>query len=140
MKNRKIAFHGIVILLLISVLFACKKDKVQNTVIPLDYREAVIGEYVGIRINTQWTGSAFSYDTTQISMFLTKSASDSIIDLAFNPVISNLAYSFLYSGGTFTCTNSFHAPSMTLSHDTLFFHVQPGLGPYWDDCITKKKP
>jgi hypothetical protein len=133
MKN----FQGLFILLnfisLIIIGYSCKEDELS------DERETITGTYTGIRIATYWNGHGYNHDTTNVSMLLLKSDADSIINLKFQPETNSSGFAFIYYNNTFTCIDNFHAPELIKLNDSLFFHWQPGLGPYWEDCLTRKQ-
>lgn len=126
-----------IVLALFIGLMSCTKDKSP------DYRDIVTGNYSGIRVNSYWhmidTVAVFEQDTTTIILTLTKSEIDSVIDLSFNPYYSNQEYSFKFKDGQLTSLDNYHAPTIKLINDSLYFNHQPGLGPYWVACFTKKK-
>lgn len=126
-----------IILALFIGLMSCTKDKAP------DYRDIVTGDYAGIRVNSYWhmidTVAVFEQDTTNIILTLTKSEIDSVINLSFSPYYSNQEYSFKFKDGQLTSLNYNHAPTIKLINDSLYFNHQPGLGPYWVACFTKKQ-
>jgi hypothetical protein len=69
---------------------------------------------------------------------LTKSESDSVIDISFNPIYSNENFAFKYVDGKFIATTYYHPPVLKLTNDSLYFRHQAGLGPNWTECFVKK--
>ena len=131
---KKLTLYLVISILFIIIFTNCNKEK---TSFP-DYRVYVAGSYDGISVVTSWS-STWHYDTTYTTMILSIATIDSMVDLTFSTLPSNYKYTFKYSNGTFWSTSNYHPPSLRLSHDTLFYHIQPGLGPYWTDCICKKR-
>jgi hypothetical protein len=103
----------------------------------LDYRNRVIGDYIGIGIHTYWAGS-FIHDTAHYAKLnLSKSSLDSIVCLTINSTEDS---HYKLRKDTFICTSlSGHFPTLKLSNDTLYYHYQAGNGPNWHDYIVKKK-
>lgn len=103
----------------------------------LDYRNRVIGDYIGIGIHTYWAGS-FIHDTAHYAKLnFSKSSLDSIVYLTINSTVDSY---YKLRKDTFICTYApGHIASLKLSNDTLYYHHQPGNGPNWDDFIAKKK-
>ncbi len=128
--------YQFILLGLIIGLISCEKENSK----PIDYRNSVIGEYAGIRIDTYWINATVGYghDTTAIIINLSKSDLDSIIDISFNPTYSDEDFSFKYVDGQFISTTYYHPPILTLVNDSLYFKHQGGLGPIWTECFTKK--
>lgn len=126
----------ILVLGLFIGLISCDKDTLETK----DYRDIVIGDYNGIRVNTYWIDTivGFGYDTSNIILTLTKSEMDSIIDLSFNPDYSIEDFSFKFENGQFISTAYYHPPILKLTNDNLYFKHQAGLGPIWTECFTKK--
>jgi hypothetical protein len=120
-------------IIIIIVTPGCKKDKLS------DERDFVIGNYEGILIETTWVGNGYKHDTSNISITLNKSNSDSIIDLIFKPSFIDINYSFKYHNNIFISIDNYHPPKLTKSNDSLYFHVQPALGPDWYDCNVRKQ-
>lgn len=129
---KKIIF---ILLTSVIVIYSCKKDEEPET----DYRDAITGNYSGIRVITSPSdsGIGLDHDTSAVVLNISRSETDSMIGLVFAGD-SNGTYTFKYSGGAFTSTASYHPPTLTLTNDSLFFSHQPGLGPYWINCYTKK--
>lgn len=131
--------NKIIFFLLTSVVVinSCKKDEEPELV--ADYRDAITGNYSGIKVITSPadSGIGFDYDTTAVVLNISRSETDSLIGLVFAGESSG-TYTFKYSGGLFTSTASYHPPTLSLVNDSLFFSHQPGLGPYWINCYTKK--
>jgi hypothetical protein len=133
----KIVFRIFFMFLPLSIIvfsITCKKEKM------LDERDDVTGNYKGILIQTLWNDSILVHDTSNIEMTLVKSNSDSIIELRSNPILNDPDLLFHYHNKTFICTNpgSCHWLELIMSNDSLYFHRQCGLGPYWIDCKVKK--
>lgn len=120
-----------------SITLHCTKEK-GKTPLP-DERDMVIGDYSGIRVHTFWNDTVFVKDTSEITINLSKSSSKKVIDVTFNPKFSGNTYSFLLENGVFTSISSYHPPQLRKSNDSLFFYEKPALGPFWDNCMTKKK-
>jgi len=128
----------LILLIGLTILFySCKKDNVIK-----DYKESVIGTYSGIEVTTYWIDTIVGYghvtSNVILTLTLTMSGLDSVIDLRFNPAYSNGAFSFKFKNGLFSPTTYSHPPILELSKDSLYFRHQPGLGPYWTECFTKK--
>jgi hypothetical protein len=135
----KILILKTLLLLLLGIFFgliSCDKDNSE----PRDYRDIVIGDYSGIRVNTYWIDTivGFGHDTSTIILTLAKSNVDSIIDISFNPDYSNEEFSFKLYDGQFVSTTYYHPPILKLTNDSLYFKHQAGLGPIWTECFTKK--
>jgi len=131
---KKITLFISIYILFIILFTNCNKEK---TSLP-DYRVYVAGNYDGISVITSWNGN-WVYDTTATTMILSIATSDSMVDLTFSPTQLDGKYTFKYSNATFTSMLYYHPPSLRLSNDTLFYHIQQGLGPIWTDCICKKR-
>ena len=116
-------------------LFSCEKEINSEKI---DYRNEIVGNYIGIRVNTSWINTVgWDRDTSDIVVTLSKSRSDSIIDISFDPDYwSSTQFSFKYKDGQFKATTYYHAPTLSLSNDSLYFFHQPGLGPIWMQCFT----
>ena len=115
-------------------IISCKKE------IDTDYRDVVIGNYSGIRVDTRWIDFVIGYghDTTNVVLSLTKSELDSVIDIGFNPPYSYENFSFKYLKGQFISTTYYHPPKLKLKNDSLYFRHQGGLGPIWTECFCRK--
>jgi len=135
--NQPMKIHLIVILGIFVGCMSCKRD--DGTTAP-DCRNAVVGDYSGIRVSTSWNDADFKYDhdTTFVLITLSKSAVDSIIDITFTPPLTNEDYSFIYRSGQFVCTTNYHAPQLTVTNDSLYCKYQGGLAPIWDEFFAKK--
>jgi len=125
-------------------LVACDSDlptpkPVPST--PLDPRDSVIGDYVGIRVTRFWVDTivGFQYDTSSAAVQLKKSSSDSLVDVFFTPIYINTDYSFLFTNGEFIATTNYHAPTLSIVGDSLFYSHQPGLGPFWIEFFARKR-
>jgi hypothetical protein len=124
-------------------LISCKKDNPETKDYPKnvkDYREKVIGEYTGIRVDTYWIDTIVGYghDTTNVTLILKISQLDSIVDIDFIPPYSVEEFSFKYINEQFISTSNYHPPTLILANDSLYFKHQPGLGPIWTEMFTKK--
>ena len=126
----------VILLGLFIGLISCKKDNPKTRVYP----QEVVGDYIGIRVNTYWIDTIVGYghDTTDVASILTISQLDSIVDIDFNPSYSNENFSFKYTNEQFISTSNYHPPTLTLANDSLYFKHQAGLGPNWTECFTKK--
>ena len=107
---------------ILTGLISCQKDPPGST----DYRDDITGEYEGIRVDTYWVDTVvgFGHDTSGVLIDLTKSDSDSIIDISFNPPYSSEDFSFTYTDGQFIPTTGYHPPVLTLKNDSLYFMHQ----------------
>lgn len=125
------------------LIWGCVKDPNPSILksTATDYRDSITGNYNGIRIETAATGTAsiFTHDTTSVILTLSKSITDSLIDISFNPAIGVQPYTFKYRNHTYTQVVTYHAASLRKSSDSFYFHHQPALGPYWNDCNVKKQ-
>lgn len=115
-------------------LVSCTKDK---TVLA-DYRDAVVGDYAGISVNTYWGGNGFNYDTSSVMLMITKSDRDSIVDLRLMPKYFADYFVFAFEAATFKSPLVYHPPVLKISNDSLYFKHQPGLGPNWTECFATK--
>jgi hypothetical protein len=134
--------------ILLSALFllGCKKDPAiitKEVPVPtpaapvIDERDSVTGNYAGIKIDAAFSFTTFgwTYDTTNITMKLTKSSTDSIVDVAF----SNQLYAYKYHNNMFTGMIP-DPPSLTKSNDSLYFRHEPGpVAIEWTECRVKKQ-
>jgi hypothetical protein len=132
-------YNPLLIILLLTFQNSCKKEE------PIDYRDIVTGTYTGISIESILVvDSIFNHDTANIVILLSKAYTDSLINLTFNPP-NKVAYTFKYSSGSFYLPSTIdtytgiHYPWIWIVKDSLYFHHQPGLGPYFFDCYTKKQ-
>jgi hypothetical protein len=127
--------HVILLLILLLGFISCKKEDEDS----IDYRDIIVGEYIGIRIDCQLSdeGGHISRDTSDLQINLTKSESDSLIKIAFTP--GNLSYKFKYSDGKFRSIMDYRPPTLIIEGDSLSFHYQSGIGPVWMDCNAKKE-
>ncbi|MCW3077608.1 MAG: hypothetical protein JWO32_2217 [Bacteroidetes bacterium] len=133
---------GCIILFFSLAIWGCIKDpKIPALKNVADYRDSITGNYKGIRIESSATGttSVFTHDTSNIILSVSKSATDSLINVVFNPAFGVQPYTFKYHNNIFTPIVAYHAASLKKSSDSLFFHHQPALGPYWNDCNVKKQ-
>ena len=131
MKKKNIL--NIISIIIIILIISCDKEA---TSYPY-YRYNIIGMYNGIQIDTRLSGT-WIHDTTFASMIISKSTSDSIINLQILSASSNELYQFKYSNNVFTSVLTYHALQLWLSNDTLFYHIQTTLAPIYGDCICKK--
>ncbi|HOG19380.1 MAG TPA: hypothetical protein PKW37_02935 [Salinivirgaceae bacterium] len=125
-------------LLLIGLLLGLISCGKENPKIE-DYREKIAGDYVGIQVDTRWinTTVGYTHDTSDVTITLTLSKQDSIVDIAFNPPYY-YNFSFKYTGDRLISTTDFHPPTLNLKNDSLYFKHQAGLGPIWMECFCKK--
>jgi hypothetical protein len=125
--------------LVLGLLFgiiSCNKDNSLK-----DYRDIVTGDYNGKKVRTYWIDTivGFGHDTSNITLTLSKSNVDSIVNLSFDPAEnSNNDFTFKLVDGEFVSTTFYHPPILKMSNDSLYFKHQAGLGPYWTECFTKK--
>jgi hypothetical protein len=128
---KTILFLGLTI-----AFISCKKSPSQV----YDYRDSIIGDYIGFSVTTRWIDTIVGYghDTSGVKISLMKSELDSIINTSFNPSFSSQNFSFKYSGGQFISTTLYHPPVLTSFNDSLYFKHQPGLGPIWTECFAQK--
>ncbi len=127
---------------LLTLLISCKKDPAIVSPTPLpeviqtDERDAVKGTYTGIKIETSFNLNTFTFDkdTTTVIMTLTKSSTDSIIDVAFADKI----YAFKYHNLIFKGMIS-QPPTLKKSGDSLYYKYQPALSLSSTDCKVKKQ-
>ncbi len=131
MKKKNIL--NIISIIIIILIISCDKEATSYP----DYRYNILGTYNGIQIDTRLSGT-WIHDTTFASMIISKSTSDSIINLQILSASSNESYQFKYSNNVFTSVLTYHAPQLWLSNDTLFYHIQTTLAPIYGDCICKK--
>jgi hypothetical protein len=124
----------IAMLALVAGLVSCTKD----SPVTADYRDAVVGDYVGISVFTYWGGNGFNHDTSDIMISLTKSDMDSLVKLSFIPKYHAEYFLFVFEGGAFTSKLVYRPPVLKLSYDSLYFKHLPGLGPYWKECFAIK--
>ncbi len=132
---------NLLIILLLAIGFSnCKKEESNSSSISnnSDYRNPIIGIYKGIRVNTSWNGSYYEKDSSDITINITKSNIDSLINLNFNPTTTSSSTFKYLNNNTFVCTSNYHPPTLKISNDSLFYHHQEGLGPIWYDCYAKK--
>jgi len=117
-------------------LISCDKEKTEIK----DYREEITGDYIGIRVDTYWIDTivGFGHDSSDVTITLTSSEQDSIIDIAFNPLYSNEIFSFKYVDNQLISTTVYHPPTLSLNRDSLYFKHQAGLGPVWTECFAEK--
>lgn len=122
------------ILLLAACFYSCDKDEEDS----FDYRNAIIGEYKGTRVDSQMAeyGGTITSKYSLVTINLTKSESDSIIIISLIPGESK--YPFKYSKEKFKSTQDYRPPKLSLTGDSLYFFYQPGIGPVWMECFTKK--
>lgn len=133
--------RNLLIILLFAIGFTnCKKEESNSSTVSnnSDYRNPIIGTYKGVRVNTSWNGSYFKKDSSDITIKITKSNIDSLIDLNFNPTTTSSSTFKYTNNNTFVCTSNYHPPTLNISNDSLFYHHQEGLGPIWYDCYAKK--
>ncbi len=125
------------LLIVLAGFISCKKDKPQAP----DYRDAVVGEYTGIRVITTLPDTTgLVSDTTLATVFLTKSTVDTMVIIRFDPDTYG-EIPFAYSGGEFyTYYLGPHSPTLSVEGDELHFKHQPGLGPYWVEYFAQKNP
>jgi hypothetical protein len=125
-----------VLLIFATIIFSCSKDGSHN-----DYRNAIAGDYSGIRVSISWVDTIVGYhhDTSDIVVTLQRSGIDSLVSLSTSPPISSDVFSYKYSDGSLLPTGGYHPPMLQLTSDSLYLHYQPALGPYWIKCFTKKK-
>ena len=74
---------NLLIILLLAIGFSnCKKEESNSSSISnnSDYRNPIIGIYKGIRVNTSWNGSYYEKDSSDITINITKSNIDSLIN------------------------------------------------------------
>ncbi len=130
-------FLAIILLLVASITFSCKQDDSHS-----DYRNAIAGDYSGIRVSISWVDTiiGYHYDTSAIVLTLQRSGIDSLVSLSTSPPISGEVFSYKYHDGALLPQGGYHPPMLQLSSDSLYVHYQPALGPYWIKCFTKKKP
>jgi len=121
---------------LLLSLISCEKEKTEIK----DYREQITGNYIGIRVDTYWIDTIVGYghDTSDITITLTSSVQDSIVDIAFNPSYSNEDFSFKYMDDQLISTSGYHPPTLSINNDSLYFTHQAGLGPVWTECFAEK--
>ena len=117
-------------LFLLTMFVSCEREP--------DERDDVTGTYSGISVVSSRVDYDYYHDTTDIEMFLTKSRKDSIIVVDFYPEIYSEGFKFKYHDGKFTSLIDYHPPRLTMNIDSLFFYYQPGLGPSWTECLTRK--
>jgi hypothetical protein len=104
-----------------------------------DYRDILEGNYAGIFVykHLNDTSFLFEYDTSVVTLTITKAVTDSFIDLTFNPqLIENC--SFRYQNNQFWSTISYRPPSLILRNDSLLYYRMPMMGPFFLYCYTKK--
>ena len=124
----------VLLIFLIAGFASCKQS---DNALPKDERNDVTGTYSGIIIESGWTGesgSNFYHDTSKIVCRIDKLGDDSVICF----ICTNDSFSFYYHKPVFTSFPYYHPPTLHISNDTIFFHHQPALGPYWTDVICKK--
>lgn len=135
-------YNPIFVLFLLTFLISCKKDpaivpaSIPEPVVIIDERDAVKGTYTGIKVENLFNFNTFLFekDTTNIIMILTKSSTDSVIDVSF----SGQLYPFKYHNNIFTGMTA-EPPTLTKSNDSLYYHYQPSLSLEWTDCKVKKQ-
>jgi hypothetical protein len=140
MKNRSNKQLKIFLTTFAAIILGFSSCEKNNNSEPADYRDPITGTYSGIEVITYWVDSniGFGRDTSEILITLSKSELDSIIDISFDPSYTNDDFSFKYNDGEFKSTTYYHPPTLTLTDDSLYFWHQPGLGPVWMECFTKK--
>jgi len=114
----------------LTMLLSCERER--------DERDDVTGTYSGIRVETGRGYYDYHRDTTYISMFLTKSKTYPVVEVDFSSQISYEEFKFKYHDGIFTSLMEYHPPRLTMKIDSLYFYYQPGLGPSWTECFTRK--
>lgn len=122
-------------------LYSCKKE-VQYSVPDEkgDYRDSIVGDYAGICINTYWVDSiqGYGHDSTDVIASIVKTDVDSIVELTFDPAYYSQQFKYKYVNPELIAIDYWHYPYLTIHNDTLIFHYQPGLGPFWTDCFAIK--
>lgn len=124
------------LLLLLIDTISCEKKKNKTK----DYREEITDNYIGIRVDTHCIDTIVGYehDTSEITISMTPSELDSIVDVAFIPSYSTEDFSFIYLDGQFVSTSDFHPPSLSFIDNSIYFKHQAGLAPIWIECFAKK--
>lgn len=133
MITTKRAMKTKVVLLIGFLIGLCSCEK-ENSKIK-DYRDEVIGEYKGKCVKTYWIDTlvAYGHDTTDVILNLSKSDSDSIVDLDYSS-----GFSFTYKDGEFISDILYMPAILTLQNDDLYFKHQPGKAPVWYECYAKR--
>jgi len=131
--------NTIFFILLLIGFCSCKKEK--N--IPIDYREEITGDYLGIKVITYWVDTVIGYghDTSAATISLEKSNLDSFVDVDIIPFYfseEGLEYKFR-DGELIWEGDNYHPPMMKIENDSVYFKHQPGLGPRWIEFFAEKQ-
>ncbi|RIJ46540.1 hypothetical protein D1614_17855 [Maribellus luteus] len=106
-----------------------------------DYREFITGDYNGIQVNTIMGLSPIygSYhDTSTVTVTISMSQIDSIVDLDFTPDYPYENIPFKYTMGSLFSIEMYHSPYLKIINDSLYYKHRPGLGPSWTEVFAKK--
>ena len=118
---------------------ATVSDKLDFTI--FDERDAIVGDYEGIKISTSVDvqTNIMYHDTISITATITKAEVAKAIDIQFQPHQTYSPYSFFVENGTFIqrCCAP-HPPTMSQNNGQLQIHHMPAQGPWWCDYFIDK--
>lgn len=118
-----------ILFFVLLMLFSCKPDEPSY-----DYRDAVIGTYEGIKVDTRWRDTivGWTHDTTLTQVVVAKAAEDSVVTV--------IGYNFILRNGEFITLPDYHPPQITRFLDSLYIYHHPVLGPWFIEYYVNKVP
>jgi hypothetical protein len=131
--------------LLIAVFLGCKKDSISNQETQIqdttDYRDKITGTYKGKEIYKQYDfqKDSFIYDTTDLTLIISKIDQDSVINLKSLPEKYNYDFKYRADGSFFPNKYYAYPPYIALNDTVLSLYYKQGKSPNSYSAITYKQ-